>query len=198
MDHIGGLPNLLWNIRKLCWVDPKNEDRLRGRAIRVFLPDMDVFEGIMKLLRGTEGIFKTVFNVEPHLITDGVLTDSPLRVEAFHNYHLGEPAAGERWLSFSFTARAEGKKLFYSGDFKDLTELLPYIDGAGLVFLETGHHRAFELCRELVDSGVSFGRVVFFHHGLQILHDFDGELALARQVLGDRVSFANDGTAVEL
>lgn len=198
MDHIGGLPNLLWNIRKLCWVDPENEDRLRGKNIHIFLPDLDVFEGMMKLLRGTEGNFKTVFQVEPHLITDGVLTESPLKVEAFHNHHLGEPANGENWLSFSFELHAEGKKLVYSGDFKDLPELLPHMDGADLIFLETGHHRAFELCQEMVDSGISFDRVMFFHHGLQILHDFEGELALACQVLGSRVSFANDGTVVEL
>ena len=41
MDHTGGLPELLWNLRKLCTLSPENEERLRGRTIRVFLPDLD-------------------------------------------------------------------------------------------------------------------------------------------------------------
>ena len=39
--------------------------------------------------------------------------------------------------------------------------------------------------------------MLFFHHGRAILKDFEGELAQAREVLGDRVSFAQDGMRVE-
>lgn len=53
MDHTGGLPELLWNLRKLCTLSPENEERLRGRTIRVFLPDLDVFDGVCKMLRGS-------------------------------------------------------------------------------------------------------------------------------------------------
>lgn len=205
MDHTGGLPELLWNLRKLCTLSPENEERMRGRNIRVFLPDLEVFDGVTKMLRGSEGNYETVFTLEPRLISDGPLLDADgpfleggLSVSAFHNFHLGAPAPGEAWKSFSFVLRAEGKKVVYSGDFRDLSELLPHLDGADLIFLETGHHRAFSLCRELLDSGVSFGKAVFFHHGVEILRDFEGELALAKQVLGDRVSFADDGTQIEL
>ena len=54
-----------------------------------------------------------------------------------------------------------------------------------------------DLCRELLASGIPFGKVLFFHHGRAILKDFEGELAQAREVLGDRVSFAQDGMRVE-
>lgn len=198
MDHTGGLPELLWNLRKLCTLSPENEERLRGRTIRVFLPDLDVFDGVCKMLRGSEGNYETVFTLEPHLVEDGELLSSGFSVSAFHNYHLGTPAQGEPWRSFSFVLRAEGRQILYSGDFRDFSELLPHLGGSDLVLLETGHHRAFELCRELLHSGVPFGRVLFFHHGVEILRDFEGELALAREVLGDRVSFAGDGMRIEL
>lgn len=198
MDHVGGLPNLLWNLRKLCTLSPENERRMAGRTVRVYTPDLDSFEGVMKMLRGSEGNYETVFRVEPSLIGDGVLASGALSVEAFHNRHLGTPAPGEPWKSFSFLLEAEGRKILYSGDFRELSELLPHGEGANLLLLETGHHRAFRLCRELLDSGIAFGQVLFYHHGVEILRDFEGELALARQVLGNRVSFADDGTKLEL
>ncbi len=198
MDHVGGLPHLLWNLRKLCRIDPKNEERMQGRVIPVYIPDLEVFEGIYKMLLGSEGGYDTVFRLEPHLVSDGVLCEKGIKTEAFHNLHLGQPAPGEAWRSYSFVIEAEGKKILYSGDFRDLTELLPHAAHADLLFLETGHHRAYALCRELLDSGVPFGRVVFYHHGVEILNDYEGELALAKEVLGDRVLFTDDGTRIEL
>ena len=198
MDHVGGLPHLLWNLRKLCTLSPENQERMAGRRIPVYIPDLAVFQGIYQMLLGSEGHYETVFSLEPHLVADGVLCQGALRVEAFHNLHLGTPAAGEPWKSFSFTAEAEGKKLLYSGDFGQLPELLPHASHADLVFLETGHHRACDLCRELLESGIDFGQAVFYHHGVEILRDYEGELALAKEVLGDRVVFTNDGSRIEL
>ena len=100
-----------------------------------------VFDGVYKMLLGSEGNYETVFSLQPHLVQDGLLQEEGLRVEAFHNLHLGEPAPGERWKSFSFVLAAEGKKLVYSGDFRDFSELLPHLSGADLILLETGHHR---------------------------------------------------------
>lgn len=194
MDHVGGLPNLLWNLRKLCTIDPANMARMEGKRVQVFIPDLDVFDGVRNMLLGSEGGYNINFTLEPQLIADGLLLDDGLKVTAFHNHHLGVPSPGQLWKSYSFLLEAERKRAVYSGDFGELSELLPYIDGSDLVFLETGHHRACKLCRELVDSGAEFGRVAFFHHGVEILRDFEGELALARDVLEDRVEFAQDGT----
>ncbi len=199
MDHIGGLPHLLWNLRKLTTLSEENKARMAHRAVRVFTPDPEAFEGVWKMLKCSEGNYETVFSPEPHTVADGpLLSGGPLEAEAFHNFHLGTPEPGKPWRSFSFVLRAEGKKVLYSGDFRELSELLPHLGGSDLVFLETGHHRAAALCRELLHSGADFGQVVFFHHGVEILRDFPGELALARQVLGGRVSFAGDGTKILL
>lgn len=75
----------------------------------------------------------------PHLLRDGVAyRQDGVTLTAFHNFHLGEPAPGQPWLSYSFLLEAEGKKVFFSGDFRDLSEILPPLEGADLVFLETG------------------------------------------------------------
>lgn len=198
MDHVGGLPHLLWDLRKLCTISQENMARMQGRRVPVYIPDLDVFNGIYSMLQGSEGHYETVFTLEPRLVADGMLCDGGLRATAFHNMHLGDPAPGEPWKSFSFLLEAEGKKVLYSGDFGQLPELLPYAQGADLLFLETGHHRACDLCQELLDSGIGFGKVVFYHHGVEILQDYEGELALARQVLGSRVIFTNDGSRIEI
>ena len=52
--------------------------------------------------------------------------------------------------------------------------------------------------QELKDSGIQVGKVVFYHHGMEILLDCDGELAAAKAVLGGRVTFADDGSAYQL
>ena len=55
MDHVGGLPHLLWNFRKLCTLSPENEVAMRDRSIQVHLPDLAVYEGIRAMLLASEG-----------------------------------------------------------------------------------------------------------------------------------------------
>lgn len=194
MDHIGGLPHLLWNFRKLCTLSKENLNRMKGREIGIYMPNLPVLEGIRAMLQGSEGNYETVFTLAGHETADGlVYQQGDFSVEALHTYHLGEVPAGEPWKAFSYRIQAEGKKIFYSGDFRDLDELLPLLQGCDLVMLETGHHRAWKLCQELQEKQIDFGRVLFYHHGVEILADFPGELALARNVLGNRVDFAVDG-----
>ena len=199
MDHVGGLPHLLWNFRKLCTLSPEHQARMEGKTIQVHLPDLAVYAGVKAMLLASEGHYETVFRLEPHLLRDGrAYHQDGVSLLAFHNCHLGQPEPGAPWLSYSFLLEAEGKKVLFSGDFRDFSELLPHLDGADLVFLETGHHRAASLCQELKDSGAQVGKVVFYHHGLEILHDFSGELAAAKGILGDQVEFSDDWSVYEL
>ena len=199
MDHTGGLPHLLWNFRKLCTINPDIAARMEGRVIQVHMPDLSVFDGVMAMLRASEGNYETNFYLDPHQVRDGLRYDQDgVRLTAFHNYHLGTPAPGLPFLSYSYLMEAEGKKVFFSGDFRDLSEIAPHLQGSDLVFLETGHHTAAGLCQELKDLGLSVGKVIFYHHGLEILHDFAGELAAAKAVLGDQMDFSQDGSVYRL
>ena len=58
--------------------------------------------------------------------------------------------------------------------------------------LETGHHRAAELCRELKEKAVEPGELLFLHHGVEILADPAGEKAKADAAWGRPVLFAAD------
>ena len=199
MDHVGGLPHLLWNLRKICTLSPENQEAMQGRTIEVHMPDLSVYAGVRAMLLASEGHYDTVFRLEPHMLRDGAAFHRDgITFTAFHNLHLGVPAPGTSWKSYSFLLEAEGKKVLFSGDFRDLSELLSHMKGADLVFLETGHPRAASLCWELKNSGIRTGKLVFYHHGVEILQDFSGELQAARAILGDQVEFADDGSVYQL
>jgi len=199
MDHIGGLGNLLWNMRKLTTVDAEIAERLRGSTIRVLIPDLGVWRHVLGVLGGTEGGFKIDYHIEGARVRDGVLYDeSGLRVTALHNRHLGEPEDGESWRSYSFGIEAGGKHVVFSGDVKDVRELAPLLDRCDLLLMETGHHAADDVCRTLVAMDAVPARLGFIHHGRAILDDPEGECAKSRAVLGDRVFIADDGIQLEL
>ena len=46
MDHIGGLPNLLWTLRKL----DSRQGRLAGKTVRLYLPDRRAWPAISAFL----------------------------------------------------------------------------------------------------------------------------------------------------
>ncbi len=196
MDHIGGLPNLLWTLRKLATVSEDAKRRLANREIRLLIPDMDVFEGLMAVMRGTEGGFQPVFDLVPALVTDGIIYEQHgLRVQARHNFHLGPSAP---FKSYSFRIEAGPKTIVYSGDVKSIQDIDGLIDGADLLLMETGHHKVDQVCQYLKDSDESFDKLVFLHHGRAILADPARELATAQSILGDKVQIADDGMELHL
>jgi len=199
MDHIGGLASLLWTMRKLCSRSQSTAERLEGRTIKIFIPNLDVWDGIMKTLRGTEGGFGIKFGLEACEYGDGTVYDEDgVRVAAAHNLHLGEPEAGQPWRSFSLRFEADGRSVAYSGDVRSIADFAALIDGCSLLLMETGHHKVEDVCCYLRDSGLAIGRLGFIHHGRGILDDPAGELAKAQSILGDRVFIAEDGAELEL
>jgi len=194
MDHIGGLANLLWTIRKLDGREKDPGRKLAGKTIQVLIPNIAPWDGVRRVLGGTEGKFTIDFSLEAIRYRDGIVfDDGVLRVTALHNYHLGTPADGEDWQSYSFRIEAGSKRVVYSGDVKDIRDFAPILDPCDLLFMETGHHRVEDVCEYLKESGTRFGQLVFIHHGRAILADPEGEVRKARRILGDRVIIADDG-----
>ena len=199
MDHIGGLPNLLWTLRKLCTVSDASADTLAGRTIDVVLPDLTVWKGMIAMLVGTEGGFKTNFELAPRRTEDGIIYDrNGMRVVATHNGHLGEPHDRKLWRSYSFRIEAGDKSIVYSGDVRHIADFGHAIDGCDLILMETGHHKVEDVCQYLLDTNRAFGRLGFIHHGRAILDDPEGELRKARSLVGDRVFVAHDGMTVDV
>ena len=198
MDHIGGLPNLLWNIRKLANLSDEGAAKMAGKIVPVHIPDLEVWNGVWKVLRGTEGGFATNFGLEAITYRDGQIYQDPyLAVVARHNLHLGEPVAGSHWRSFSFQIKAENKTIVYSGDIQSIQELEPWIDSADLLLVETGHQQPEAVCRFVKERNFS-GRLGFIHHGRAILENPHAELAKANVLLGEQVFISEDGMVLAL
>jgi ribonuclease BN (tRNA processing enzyme) len=198
MDHVGGLANLLWTLRKLDGRSQRSPTPLAGRVIPLYIPNLATADGVFKVLSGTEGGFATTFAIEPRRFADGVIYEADgLRVSALHNRHLGPPG-DDGWQSFSFRIEADGASAVFSGDVAHVSELDPWIEGCDALLMETGHHRVEDICGHLKQGGKSFGRLVLIHHGRAVLADAQGELRKARDILGDRVLIAEDGMALDL
>ena len=195
MDHVGGLGNLFWNIRKLSKVKKQN---LRYGDLHLYIPSMETWKGILAILKNSEGNYQNDYQTLAHPISDGVLLENgEIRVTAMHNLHLKVPADGV-WRSFSFLIEAEGKRVVYSGDVKDISELSPWLaEGCDLLLMETGHHHPDLVCQHLIDEGYKIGTLGFLHHGRDILYRYD-EMRKTCQTILPSVIFFNDGDTLEL
>ena len=194
MDHIGGLGNLLWNIRKLTTV--KKESTKYG-DVTVHIPILESFDGVMAILRNTEGYYKCDYETVGRKIEDGVvLKNGDVTVTALHNNHLSKKEYG--WRSFSFLIEAEGKKIIYSGDIGDLEDMRTLLEGGcDLLLVETGHHDALSICKRIKEAGYPVLDICFLHHGLAVLHDFEGTLFRCREVF-PTARLANDGDVYDV
>ena len=193
MDHVGGLGNLLWNIRK---ISGRNKKLPVYGDIKVYIPNTNTFDGIMTVLKHTEGSFSTEYNVSKEKIDDSfVLKNDDIEVIAIPNLHL--PKKGSDWQSFSFLIKAEGKKVVYSGDIKEFDELSEVLkDGCDLLLMETGHHKPEEVCQKIKDSNFSVKELYFLHHGRAILNDYNGSLERCKEIY-PFVKFLNDKDVFE-
>lgn len=164
MDHVGGLGNLLWNIRKLHWV----RSSANARDVDVYLPNMQTWDGVTAVLYTSEGTSDFVFRLQGHQTNEGLLfDDGAVRVTAFHNLHM-KPLDGQ-WQSYSFLIECEGKQIVYSGDVKNYSELDAIIaDGCDMLIIETGHFGIDDAYSYTKDK--SIGSIRFMHNGREILN----------------------------
>ena len=192
MDHVGGLGNLLWNIRKISFMQSRNPD-----DIDLYTPLCEVTDSVFSLLENTEGGFKKDFEINVHEVNDGVLFDDGfVRVTAFHNEHITAPEKKE-WISFSYLIEGEGKRIVYSGDLKDYTELDRLIgDYCDAVIIETGHFGIDKAYEYLKNKNAA--RVYFSHNGREILNfPKESQEKVARYFEG-RATIAEDKMTVTI
>ena len=199
MDHIGGLGNLLWNMRKINGVTREPGRKLAGKRIDTYLPNLAPWDGIMQMLRGTEGNFKIDYDLGAERVHDGeIFNDGAVRVVAQHNLHLGEPTEGEHWQSYSFRIECGNRAVVYSGDVRSVDDVAPILNPCDLFLMETGHHKVEDVCQYLMDTSAQVGQLMFIHHGRAILDDPERERRKGEQIMGRDVLIADDGTVVDL
>ena len=192
IDHIGGLANLLFTIRKVSI--SKKIPHINGNSYDVFVPDLEKFDAVKTIAnayRKGNGV-----DIVDHLVSDGlVFEDENIRVTALHNDHLRE-ADTEDWHSYSYLIEAEGKRIVFSGDVHYPHELDPLLEGGcDLLIMETGHHKVADVCEFAKSRGVK--KLVFNHHGREILRSVsDAEKVIEDS--GVNGSIANDGDVIEM
>ncbi|HOB09457.1 MAG: MBL fold metallo-hydrolase [Limnochordia bacterium] len=195
MDHIGGLPHLVWVIKKL----ESRSLQANAREIELHLPAAEIWEGLKLMLFLKGRTLDQGIGFSPKRITDGMIYhEAGFKVTAVHNLHLGTPAPGGSWQSFSFLIEAGGKRIIYSGDFKEMAELEPLFDlgPVDLLLVETGHHTVEEICSHVVRQGKTVASIGFTHHGRAVLDDPGAELAKAQAIFGPKVFLAEDQTTM--
>ena len=194
MDHMGGLGNLLWNIRKLSGL--QKQLPYQG-AIDIYIPDMPAWEGLYQMLCYTEGKFETKYPVRAHQVETGVVFDDGiLKVTAFPNSHMSRWEEG-RCISYSYLIEADGKKLVYSGDVGSYQELDPAIgEGCDGLIIETGHFGIDAVYEYAAEKPI--GQIFFSHNGREILNHPEESREKVEKYFGGKGTICKDGLTVIL
>ena len=195
IDHIGGLPHLLFCIQKM--IARRKEPLINDGTMDIFAPDLEVLGAVKSVTCANLTNHASLgFHTKDTLMRDGLLfDDGVLRVSAIHNTHLHEDGS-RGWHAYSFLIEVEGKRIVHSGDVGRPEELLPLMaDGCDLLIMETGHHKVKDVCEFAQAHGVQ--RLRFTHHGREIINDRAGMEALVASYPYD-YQIAYDGLIEEI
>lgn len=194
MDHIGGLGNLLWNIRKVGLHKDFPSD-----GIEVFIPETEVFKSIRTLLSYTEGGYTVPFTLSSKEITDGFLfSENGLTVSAMHNNHLPREE-GAPYKSFGFEMKFDGKRVVYSGDVQSMEDVKNYLtEKTDVLLVETGHHNPINVCETVFGFENAPEKIYFLHNGKAIRDDENGVREEMKNRYGNRVQILFDKDIIEL
>lgn len=190
MDHIGGLPHLLWTIRKLY---TRTDTLPKYGDISVYASNSESFDGVMAMLKNSEGGYKAPYKTVFNKIADKKMFSGDITVTAKHNLHIAP--TNEGYQSYSFIIDAAGKRIVYTGDIASLDELDALVcDGCNLLLIETGHHDATKICERVKSKGIE--HVYFLHHNRKIIQNYDEMLIKCKEIMPD-VTFCNDKDVFE-
>lgn len=194
IDHIGGLSNLLWSIKK---ISHRKKIMTKYKSIDVFIPCKKAWDGVKNILESGRDSFNCECDMKARPVADGNLySDENVEVIALSNRHLEQIENGEK-LSFSYKVTAQNKTLVFSGDVKalcDLDELLK--NECDYLLVETGHHKIADVCKYVNEKKVK--NLMFLHHGREVIKNIN-QARLSAQNLSDcNVFFCEDGMTVEI
>lgn len=195
MDHVGGLGNLLWYIRKVSIVSKRT--LAHSDNIAVFTPCRETVEGFMKVLSHTEGNFKTDYTHSVHEYGEGkIYSDALVTVTAVRTHHM--PPENGRPMSYAFRISGENKTIVFSGDMRleDIDAILP--DECDVFMVETGHHQIEDICHEIKRLRKKVRKLFFVHHGGYIIRDPEGAEKRAFDAFGENAVITRDAKTYEL
>lgn len=190
MDHVGGLGNLLWNMRKIHSnignigeVCPK----------KVYIPNISTYSAVMTILKNSEGGYNTSFDVDGIEYTEGTIyKDDSLTVTAFPNAHMGMFP----YRSYSFKIECDGKTIIYSGDITSLSELDKAVDdGCDMLLSETGHIRIKDVCEYARKNKIQ--TLCFTHNSRELINKPETSIAYIREIFGKEAIIAQDKMTID-
>lgn len=191
MDHVGGLGNLLWNMRKLHsnvantgFVCPKT----------VYIPYISTYDAVMTMLKNSEGGYDTCFDVSGKQYSSGeIYRDFYVSVAAFSTGHIRSHAGG----SYSFRINCENKSIVYSGDIASVTDLdKPIGAGCNALICESAHVTLRAVCEYAKAKNVK--KLFFTHNGREVINSRFQNENTAKILFGDAAVIAQDGMTVTL
>lgn len=193
MDHVGGLGNLFWNIRKVTLrSSTKYED------IELFIPQIETWNGIYEMLKHTEGNFECPFTVSAREYDEGLLYEEDgFSVSAMRNHHLNSDGDSP-WRSFGFEIRENGRRYVYTGDCRDVDDMKAMLKGkTDIVFAETGHHKPETVCEALFGCENAPEKIYFIHSGAGLRHNEDGIIEKLAEKYGERIKVLRDKDEIQ-
>lgn len=192
-DHIGGLPGLYWCMRK---VSKMTKRPMADGIVKLFIPDIGSWEGAYAMLCHMEGKFAKEFAVSVDVPKFGTFyQDENIKVTAFESHHIPHAEDGH-CRAFSYRIETNGKAVVFSGDVRDMDDLVdPIGEGCDFLLCESGHHKIQTIC-DFADSK-KVGQLVLMHHGREMLQKAPTALAA---IAGCKtpVAVADDGLTLEI
>ena len=195
MDHVGGLGNLLWYIRKVGIV--RKTPLTENDNIDIFTPCRETVEGFMTVLSHTEGNFRINYTHSVHEFGQGkIFSDGVISVTAIPTRHM--PPENGKVMSYAFRLEGEGKTIVFSGDMRleDIENILP--DECDAFLVETGHHQIEDICAEIKRLGKKVKKLFFVHHGGYIIRDPEAAKKRAFNAFGENAVITQDAHTYEI
>ncbi len=194
MDHVGGLGNLLWYIRK---VNIKNKVLTDKDNIDIYTPCIDTVNGFMTVLKNTEGNFKIDYTYTSHEYSEGLIYDNgDIKVWAIHTNHI--PPENNKYISYGFKVEYKNKIIVFSGDMRleDIDNLLE--ESTDVFLVETGHHQIEDICSKIKTDNKIVKKLIFVHHGGYIMKDIENARLRAKKAFGKNAIISTDGKTYEV
>lgn len=199
MDHIGGLPNLIWYMTRQSLSTTKK--KYRGiETLDLFIPRLEVWDHMLGIIKYTEFGLRRNFELNAHRVEDGVIfDDGDFKVTALHNTHLPRKDMNDKPRSFGFLIEADGLRVVYSGDTGGVDEFTPLFP-CDYAIVETGHLNGLSVANRLLDIGkLPAKKLIYSHHGpsMKGVHADEVYEAIENLLPGKNI-IAKDGMTIEL
>ncbi len=167
IDHLGGLLNTVYTLRKLAVTRSTYQPE---KKIDFHIGDLGVWNSFNDVLSGMDLHYNDLFEIRVHEINDGLLyKDENIEVTAIHNHHMTPSPCGKA-RSYSFKITVNETTILYSGDVRDMKDMENVLgDGCDYLIAETGHHKVKDVCNFADTHNV--GQLLFSHNGRVILND---------------------------